>query len=638
MKSRFKAALIVCRRFNVLFLVTALCMLLISCGGGGGSSNPPPSVQTIKWQADGSGAVQFLTNDAQYYKYIFWSTYTGTNEAQMTTVTATVKKQSGSLYGGFGIVFCYQDSNNFYHLLIDSAGHYSVYTKVAGTYYAIIPWTTVSSAHLNSGFGVENVISVVQQSPNSFSVIFNGIQEVVFSAGNFTGGVAGFCASVADQAGENFPAVPEDIRFKLSSPIVYPPDLVSQKTWVRAHLDDVYLWYNEIIDVPPANYATAPAYFDALLVKSRDRFSFSMPLAATTNLLQEGLETGYGVKWGWAASGRLFAYYVDPNSPAAAAITRGTELTAINGQSVASMTTDSLSSALFPAQPGAGANLTFRPPGTSSSQSSGLTSASYYTTTVEPPKIISLASGGKAGYLLFNEHLRPSEQELVDALTYFKQQGITELVLDLRYNTGGYLFIAEELASMIAGSPVQGQVFEKLLFNDKHPEKTNDPRNTMRFSSLDSTNTQLPLLGLTRLFVLTGSNTCSASEAIINGLLPYIPVVRIGWTTCGKPYGSAQNNCGQQAYFALQFEGVNANGSDDYKSGFTPTCQVTDDLNYPLGDIREARLDAALYYMSHGFCPTATTVTLPKAVPVNATAGNGDGQLLNQRPGLKLMK
>jgi C-terminal processing protease CtpA/Prc len=412
----------------------------------------------------------------------------------------------------------------------------------------------------------------------------------------------------------------------------------TQKTWVRAHLNDVYLWYNEIVDVPPANYATAPDYFDALLVKSRDRFSFSMPLTDSTNLLQEGLEMGYGVKWGWAASGRLFAYYVDPNSPAAAGITRGTELTAINGQPVATITADYMNNALFPTLQGVSVNLTLRPPGTSSFQSKALSSTMFSTTTVDQPVVLSIPGGGKAGYLLFNEHLLPSEKVLINALTYFKQQGVTELVLDMRYNPGGYLFIAEEAASMIAGSPVQGQVFEKLQFNAKHPEKTNDPQNTLRFSTLDSTKTQLPLLGLNRLFVLTGSNTCSASEAIINGLLPYIPVVRIGWTTCGKPYGSIQNNNDQQAYFALQFEGVNASGKDDYKSGFAPTCQVSDDLNYPLGDIREARLDAALYYMSNNSCPPATTVPLPKAALTSAIPGSGDGQLLNQRPGLKLLR
>lgn len=202
------------------FLVLAACMLLMSCGSGGDSSSPSASIQTSEWQLDGNGYVQFLTNDAQYYNYNFWVSYTQTNETQMTTVTATVKKQSGSLNGGYGIIFCYQDSNNFYRLLIDADGHYSVIARTGGVYSVIIPWT--SSQHLSSGVGVDNVISVHQLSPNNFSVNFNGTQEVLFNDANFTGGKAGFSASVNVQANENFPNTPEDLRFKLSSPAVYP--------------------------------------------------------------------------------------------------------------------------------------------------------------------------------------------------------------------------------------------------------------------------------------------------------------------------------------------------------------------------------------------------------------------------------
>ncbi|HEY4745543.1 MAG TPA: S41 family peptidase [Desulfuromonadaceae bacterium] len=416
------------------------------------------------------------------------------------------------------------------------------------------------------------------------------------------------------------------------------PAQEAAKTWVRGFMDDTYLWYNEIVDVPPTNYATAPDYFKALLVKSRDRFSFSMPLDQAVNQLLEGLETGYGVKLGMTAAGRLFALYVDPNSPAAASLIRGAEITAVNGQPLANLTSTDLSSALSPGQPGATVNLTFRRPGTATFQTTSLVSATFSTTTVGQPSIISLAGGGKAGYLLFNQHLRTSEQGLINAMTYFKQQGISELVLDMRYNTGGALSIAQEVASMIGGTAVQGKTFEKLLFNTKHPEQTNDPQNTYRFSALDSTGAQLPLLGLRRVFVLTGPNTCSASESVINGLLPHIPVIRIGWTTCGKPYGFFPTTYGQQTYFAIQVEGVNANGTDDFKSGFAPTCQAYDDLNYPLGNTNEASLNAAVSYMGTNACPPMRTVTLPKTTLSGAIPGIGDIQLIGQLPGLKLLK
>jgi hypothetical protein len=205
-------------------LMMAFCVLLAavltSCGGDGGGS-PASTGQTIKWQLDGNGFVKFFTNDPQWIGYTFWDTYTQTNEAQMTTVTATVVKQSGSPTSGYGILFCYQDTNNFYRLLIDANGGYCVYAKVGGTYTAIIPWTQAGTALLNSGFGVANEITVTQQSLNNFSISFNGTQETAFGDANFTGGRSGFCICISPTS-ESFPAIPEDARFKLTSPVGYP--------------------------------------------------------------------------------------------------------------------------------------------------------------------------------------------------------------------------------------------------------------------------------------------------------------------------------------------------------------------------------------------------------------------------------
>lgn len=415
-----------------------------------------------------------------------------------------------------------------------------------------------------------------------------------------------------------------------------PPSPEEQKSWTRAHLADIYLWNTEIVDVNPAYYPLAPDYFDALLVRSRDRFSFSMPAAAAYSQMQEGQETGFGVRWGRSASGKIFACYVDPNSPAAPFISRGSEITAINGRTVAGMPTDTLFDLLYPEEEGVTTDMIVRPPGMIVTQAVTLHAAPFMTTTVAPPVLIPLPGGGKAGYLLFNDHILTAEEQLVSAMTSFRQQGVSEVVLDLRYNGGGYLFIAKELASMLGGATVEGEVFEKLIFNNNHPEKTNDRDNTLHFSPEDRFGAPLPQLGLQRLFVLTGPSTCSASESIINGLAPFMPVVRIGSTTCGKPYGFRQTNFAEQAYFAIQFEGVNADGRDDYLDGFAPTCQVVDDLTSPLGDVREARLAAALYYMNNNACPPTAAASLARAIAPVAE-GDEDVRLLGRKLSLKLM-
>ena len=182
---------------------------------------------------------------------------------------------------------------------------------------------------------------------------------------------------------------------------------------------------------------------------------------------------------------------------------------------------------------------------------------------------------------------------------------------------------------MIAGVvPTAGQPFETIQFNDKHPV-TNPVTGQLLQPIPFHTTTQgfsvaagqaLPTLDLPRVFVLTGSDTCSASEAIINSLRGVgVQVIQIGSTTCGKPYGFyPTDNCGT-TYFTIQFRGVNAANFGDYADGFSPNntisnpgellpgCSVADDFSAQLGDPTEARLAAALAYRdSPGTCPPPT--------------------------------
>ena len=217
--------------------------------------------------------------------------------------------------------------------------------------------------------------------------------------------------------------------------------------------------------------------------------------------------------------------------------------------------------------------------------------------------------------MVFNDHLATAEAQLVEAVNYFKTQGIDDLVLDVRYNGGGYLYIASELAYMIAGpTRTQNKVFEQLSFNAKRVADNNDPgaRETFRASSR-TTGSPLPDLNLSRVYVIAQSGTCSASESIINGLRGVDVDVRlIGSGTCGKPYGFyAKDNCGI-SYFPIEFKGVNAKGFGDYADGFVPNgagptgiagCSVADDLSHPLGDPSEAMLATALGYRSTSVCP-----------------------------------
>jgi hypothetical protein len=139
-------------------------------------------------------------------------------------------------------------------------------------------------------------------------------------------------------------------------------------------------------------------------------------------------------------------------------------------------------------------------------------------------------------------------------------------------------------------------------------------------------------LSLPRVFVLSTSNTCSASESVINGLRGIdVDVVLIGGATCGKPYGFyPEDNCGQ-TYFSIQFKGINDKSFGDYPDGFAPAnsssvfavkipgCAVADDMNHDLGDTNEAMLAAVMGYRVDGSCPTPPPSSLGAARVAEAT-------------------
>jgi len=246
--------------------------------------------------------------------------------------------------------------------------------------------------------------------------------------------------------------------------------------------------------------------------------------------------------------------------------------------------------------------------------------------TEAPVTNVSVIQGTSIGYMLFKDHIATAEGALINAVNQLKSQNVTDLVLDIRYNGGGYLDIASELAFMIAGpTTTAGKTFELTQFNNKHPSidpVTLQPITPVPFHSTTqgfsvAPGSALPTLNLSRVFVLTGPGTCSASESVMNSLRGVgVNVIQIGSTTCGKPYGFyPADNCGT-TYFSIQFQGVNQVGFGDYPDGFSPAntvtpegvsvpgCSVADDLSHALGDPSESRLAAALGYASSpGACP-----------------------------------
>ncbi len=312
--------------------------------------------------------------------------------------------------------------------------------------------------------------------------------------------------------------------------------LDDQKRFARSYLDEVYLWWREVVEVPPAGFATVAAYVEALRVRPADRFSAVITASAADTLLQSA------------------------TAPTAAALGAAAPLVAP-------------------------------------------------TTSVPLVTTLATAGGRRVGYLLLNDHRRGAQDALVTAFEALRAAAVQDLVLDLRHNAGGYLYVAQAAASMAAGPGQDGQVFEELRYSDK--QAAAGVHGVMRFTGrvevaehLYPAGHPLPRLGLPRVHVLASGMTCSASESIINSLRGVgIEVVVVGEATCGKPYGfRRRDNCGQ-AYFAVEFQGFNAQGFGDYTQGFPPQCEVAQDGATPLGSPTEPLLGAALHHIDTGACP-----------------------------------
>lgn len=408
--------------------------------------------------------------------------------------------------------------------------------------------------------------------------------------------------------------------------------------WLRSWSNDTYLWYDEIQDRDPGLYATSAAgvaeYFELLKTEAttpsgnpKDRFHFARDTAEYLAESQQGITFGYGATYKLISSSaprELVIVLVNDNSPAAdAGLQRGARIVTVDGVDLINGSdADTLNAGLWPNQVNEDHSFEVLDPGATERRAITMISAQIDTDAVPQTRIIDTDSG-KVGYLLFTDHILTAEQQLVDAVTQMRDAKITDLVLDLRYNRGGYLYLANQVSYMIAGAGVSGQTFNSLQFNEKNPGVNPVTGGAVSADAFLTTTTEnaapagaaLPTLALPqpRVFVLTTSSTCSASEAIINGLRGVgVEVIQFGSTTCGKPYGFyPQDNCGT-TYFTTQFRSVNAAGFGDYPDGFSPVnstestvgvtlpgCQAVDDYT-PLGETTEPMLAAALAYRQNG--------------------------------------
>jgi C-terminal processing protease CtpA/Prc len=428
--------------------------------------------------------------------------------------------------------------------------------------------------------------------------------------------------------------------------------------WLRSWTHQLYLWYDEVTDINPTGYSTAD-YFKLMKTTQttssgapKDRFHFTYPTSTWEQLSQAGVEVGYGLQWeinNSASPPTVTIAFLQPAAslPAAtvsANLVRGDAVLAVDGVYLSSASTqaeiNTINAGLNPAAAGEQHTFVVQDPGSATSRSVTLQAAAVTSTPVLIEKTVTGPGGATVGYILYNDQVGTAESELINAINDLKSKGITDLVLDLRYDGGGLLDLASELGYMIGGNQTAGQTFEMQQFNNQYPTTnpvTGQPITPTLFHSTTqgfstTAGQPLPTLNLTRVAVITGQDTCSASESIINSLEGVgITVYQIGSKTCGKPYGFyPQDNCGT-TYFSIEFQGVNAKGFGGYGDGFSPAntspavgvpvpgCSVADDFGHALGDPTESRLATALAYLANPQAATCPSPPTGIAAPATLT-------------------
>ena len=399
--------------------------------------------------------------------------------------------------------------------------------------------------------------------------------------------------------------------------------LSARQSFALQQINANYLFPEDIdSSVNPASFSSVQAYIDALVAparaKNRDRgFTFVTSIAEENALAQTGASAGFGVRLSFDAPARrvLIAEAFEGAPALAQGIDRGTEILAIGTNAGDLRTVDSIiaaegvggvTNALGPSTAGTTRLLRVRDPG-------GAFRDVTVTMTVFALDPVSdrygakiLDDGGrKVGYVnLRTFSVQSAEQDLRAAFSQFKSQGVTEVIVDLRYNGGGFVYLAELLNNLLLNKS-SGTVMGYTTFR---ASRAGNNRTTF-FSPQPESISSMKIA-----FIGTRSSA-SASELVMNAALPYLGAnaALIGDNTFGKPVGQEafDNASCDDRMRVLSFRTENANHEGDYFTGlaskFQSTCRAADDVTRQLGDPQEASIKAALDFLAGRPCAAPIT-------------------------------
>ena len=361
---------------------------------------------------------------------------------------------------------------------------------------------------------------------------------------------------------------------------------------------DYYIYYDRVPRPNLDDFESPEALMPALRVDP-DVYSYVTEDAESVSLFEEGVTDGYGFWFRPASDGAVrFREILFGSSADRAGLARGDELVAIEGVAIDEYDDAALQAAL--SDESGTLSLTVRTDGGPAREVELVDEPYRWETAPAASVLTHNATGTRVGVVEVHAFLETTEAEIDRQVEFLAGEGIDELVVDFRYNPGGRSRVAGRLASQIGGEGIAGEVYQIGRANDRYDAEFGFESTFERVSTS---------LGLSRVIVLATGFSASASEAVINGLEPYVDVVVVGSRTAGKPFSSFSESYCDRSINAMSLLRTNAVGVD-VAGGIEPDCAVEDDWLVPADDPDDALLGAGLDYVLTGACPVPAMVAL----------------------------
>lgn len=367
------------------------------------------------------------------------------------------------------------------------------------------------------------------------------------------------------------------------------------------HMLDRYLWFDQLpaLDLSDDANADLRILLTQLRKQPEDRFSAIVNAVAFGDRFELGLVGSFGVRFFLRSEQPLdlrVSMVDDFGSVGLAGVQRGDRVVAAGGVPLDDLGLQGFVDLFAEQGLGVSRNLTIRHPD-GRELNYDFTRTEHSLNPVRKLAIIDTGDlASRVAYVQVTEFIELTRSQLSDMRDFLSREAPDELILDMRYNPGGLVSASRDLASSLYGASLATDVYTVLTRNDKH----RDDDFTYFYRQFDNA-----LSNLTRVFILTTGATCSAAEEVINGLAPFLEVITVGTTTCGKPYAARPHTLVEGLVIAniLESRSVNADGEGDFFTGLAPDCDAVDDPTAPFGDARDSLTATALAYIRDGACP-----------------------------------